>query len=276
MLVTMKEILDKANAENYAVAAPNVWSELDARAVISAAQQMNAPLIIDIADIANPDLVLLGRICEYLANKVAIPIAIHLDHGTNKTQIMQAIKGGFTSVMYDCSDKDFETNIKEVKEIVEFAHALNITVEAELGHVGQANDYSHDYLTDPNLAREFIERTQVDCLAVAIGTAHGAYSPNVYPQLDFERLVKIKKATNHFPLVMHGSSGTDNDSLQKACRLGINKVNIANDLCKAAVYACQHTDLTGNNAYRITEIIEKAIEEKLKEMIKIYGSQNKA
>lgn len=193
MLVTMKEILDKANAENYAVAAPNVWSELDARAVISAAQQMNAPLIIDIADIANPDLVLLGRICEYLANKVAIPIAIHLDHGTNKTQIMQAIKGGFTSVMYDCSDKDFETNIKEVKEIVEFAHALNITVEAELGHVGQANDYSHDYLTDPNLAREFIERTQVDCLAVAIGTAHGAYPPNVYPQLDFERLVKIKK-----------------------------------------------------------------------------------
>lgn len=276
MLVTMKEILDKANAENYAVAAPNVWSELDARAVISAAQQMNAPLIIDIADIANPDLVLLGRICEYLANKVAIPIAIHLDHGTNKTQIMQAIKGGFTSVMYDCSDKDFETNIKEVKEIVEFAHALNITVEAELGHVGQANDYSHDYLTDPNLAREFIERTQVDCLAVAIGTAHGAYPPNVYPQLDFERLVKIKKATNHFPLVMHGSSGTGNDSLQKACRLGINKVNIANDLCKAAVYACQHTDLTGNNAYRITEIIEKAIEEKLKEMIKIYGSQNKA
>lgn len=276
MLVTMKEILDKANAENYAVAAPNVWSELDARAVISAAQQMNAPLIIDIADIANPDLVLLGRICEYLANKVAIPIAIHLDHGTNKTQIMQAIKGGFTSVMYDCSDKDFETNIKEVKEIVEFAHALNITVEAELGHVGQANDYSHDYLTDPNLAREFIERTQVDCLAVAIGTARGAYPPNVYPQLDFERLVKIKKATNHFPLVMHGSSGTDNDSLQKACRLGINKVNIANDLCKAAVYACQHTDLTGNNAYRITEIIEKAIEEKLKEMIKIYGSQNKA
>lgn len=276
MLVTMKEILDKANAENYAVAAPNVWSELDARAVISAAQQMNAPLIIDIADIANPDLVLLGRICEYLANKATIPIAIHLDHGTNKTQIMQAIKGGFTSVMYDCSDKDFETNIKEVKEIVEFAHALNITVEAELGHVGQANDYSHDYLTDPNLAREFIERTQVDCLAVAIGTAHGAYPPNVYPQLDFERLVKIKKATNHFPLVMHGSSGTDNDSLQKACRLGINKVNIANDLCKAAVYACQHTDLTGNNAYRITEIIEKAIEEKLKEMIKIYGSQNKA
>lgn len=198
MLVTMKEILDKANAENYAVAAPNVWSELDARAVISAAQQMNAPLIIDIADIANPDLVLLGRICEYLANKATIPIAIHLDHGTNKTQIMQAIKGGFTSVMYDCSDKDFE------------------------------------------------------------------------------RLVKIKKATNHFPLVMHGSSGTDNDSLQKVCQLGINKVNIANDLCKAAVYACQHTDLTGNNAYRITEIIEKAIEEKLKEMIKIYGSQNKA
>ena len=276
MLVTMKEILDKANAENYAVAAPNVWSELDARAVISAAQQMNAPLIIDIADIANPDLVLLGRICEYLANKATIPIAIHLDHGTNKTQIMQAIKGGFTSVMYDCSDKDFEINIKEVKEIVEFAHALNITVEAELGHVGQANDYSHDYLTDPNLAREFIERTQVDCLAVAIGPAHGAYPPNVYPQLDFERLVKIKKATNHFPLVMHGSSGTDNDSLQKVCQLGINKVNIANDLCKAAVYACQHTDLTGNNAYRITEIIEKAIEEKLKEMIKIYGSQNKA
>lgn len=276
MLVTMKEILDKANAENYAVAAPNVWSELDARAVISAAQQMNAPLIIDIADIANPDLILLGRICEYLANKATIPIAIHLDHGTNKTQIMQAIKGGFTSVMYDCSDKDFETNIKEVKEIVEFAHALNITVEAELGHVGQANDYSHDYLTDPNLAREFIERTQVDCLAVAIGTAHGAYPPNVYPQLDFERLVKIKKATNHFPLVMHGSSGTDNDSLQKVCQLGINKVNIANDLCKAAVCACQHTDLTGNNAYRITEIIEKAIEEKLKEMIKIYGSQNKA
>lgn len=276
MLVTMKEILDKASLENYAVAAPNVWTELDARAVIAAAEEMNAPLIIDIAGVNNPDLILLGRICEYLAKKSTVPIAINLDHGSTKKQVMEAVRGGFTSIMYDRSSYSFEDNIKEVSEIVEFAHALGLSVEAELGHVGEAHQYSQDALTEVNLAKEFIERTHIDCLAIAIGTAHGAYPKGIKPQLDFERLIEIKKATNHFPLVLHGSSGTDKEELRKACQLGINKVNIANDLCQAAAKAAQSADFEGNKAYDFTHVVGEAVKNKLKEMIELYGSKNKA
>lgn len=174
MLVTMKDILDKASAGNYAVAAPNLWTELDARAVIDAAEELRAPLILDIAYPANPDLFLLGQIACYFAKRATVPVAVNLDHGGEKKQILEAFRAGFTSVMIDRSACPFEQNVREVREIVELAHALGISVEAELGHVGMADQYETDgeaALTEPEMAAEFIRQTGVDCLAVAVGTA---------------------------------------------------------------------------------------------------------
>lgn len=279
MLVTMKEILDRAAKEGYAVAAPNCSCENDARGLIEAAEELNAPVIIDVAYIAHPDIPFLAKVLRGLAEQSSVPVAISLDHGGPKEQILTAISCGFTSVMVDRSSLPFDQNVKEVKEIVDIAHAVGLSVEAELGHVGFADNYDVDRnagLTTPEDAMKYIELTGVDCLAVAIGTAHGAYPKGYKPYLDFDRLVEIKKATNNFPLVLHGSSGTDLEDVRKACQLGINKVNIANDLCQAAVKAFKETDLEGGKAYGVWEVGRNAVKEKLKEMIKIYGSEGKA
>ena len=261
------------------MAAPNLWTELDARAVIDAAQELRAPLILDIAYPANPDLFLLCQIARYFAQRATVPVAINLDHGGSKKEVLEAFRAGFTSVMIDRSACPFEQNVREVKEIVELAHALGISVEAELGHVGMADQYETDgsaALTEPETAAEFIRLTGVDCLAVAVGTAHGAYPKGMKPKLDFERLAAIKEKTGHFPLVMHGSSGTDNETLRKACRMGINKVNIANDLCQAAAKAAKTADLEGNHAYDFSAVVYEAVKAKMKEMIEVYGSVGKA
>lgn len=279
MLVTMKELLDRASAENYAVAAPNVNSEIDARAFVEAAEELKAPLILDVGYSANPDIYMFGQILRDLAIKSNVPIAINLDHGGPFEDIIGAIQAGFTSVMVDRSSTPYETNVKEVSEIVKIAHAVGVSVEAELGHVGQAQSYDVDRdaaLTSAEDAVKFIEATGVDCLAVAIGTAHGAYPKGFVPYLDFDRLAEIKKATNNFPLVLHGSSGTKDEDLQKACSMGINKVNIANDLCQAAAKALKAADLEGQAAYGVWNVAREGAKELLKKMIKIYGSDGKA
>lgn len=279
MLTTMKEILLRASKENYAVAAPNVFSELDARAYIEAAEELKAPLILDFAYGVNPDILFFGSLLRGLAKESKVPIAINLDHGGPKKQILEAIQAGFTSVMVDRSSLSFEENVGQVKEIVDIARAVGVSVEAELGHVGDASNYSVDRdaaLTSVNDALNFIKNTGIDCLAVAIGTAHGAYPKDFIPYLDFERLAEIKKATDGFPLVLHGSSGTDNEQIRKACSMGINKVNIANDLCRAVVKAIKAQDLDGQAAYSVYAVAREGAKAKLMEMIKIYGSKGKA
>lgn len=274
MLVTMKEILDRANSHNYAVAAPNIWTEVDCRACIDAAEELNAPLIIDIAFAANPNMKRLGHIAVEMAKESSVPVAVNLDHGADLEQVLLAIQAGFTSVMIDRSSETLEKNIEDTKKIVELAHTLGISVEAELGHVGMANQYETDgssNLTSPEIAKQFVEQTGVDCLAVAIGTAHGAYAKGVKPYLDFQRLKEIKQAVN-IPLVLHGSSGTDLKDLKTVCHNGINKVNIANDLCRAVSDAIQQANLEGNNAYFFYDFVYEAEKQKLKEMIQIYGS----
>lgn len=279
MLVKMKEILEKANEENYAVAAPNVCTELDTRACIEAAEELQAPLIIDIAAEANPDMYFLTQLCKNLAAASNVPIAINLDHGGPYEDLIEAIRCGFTGIMVDRSSLSFEENIKEVKEIVNVAHAVGISVEAELGHVGDAGQYEKDRdaaLTDSNDALTFIEATGVDCLAVAIGTAHGAYPNDFVPYLDFERLKDIKRITKRFPLVLHGSSGTRNEDLCKVCTMGINKVNICSDLNQAAWDAIQEAKESGASSYDFYTVIHDGVKKKLKEMISVYGSVGKA
>ena len=279
MLVTMKEILERASAENYGVAAPNVTCELDARAFIEAAEEMRAPVIIDIAEPACKDMFFLGHAVRALAQQANVPVAINLDHGADLEPVVQAIQAGFTSVMFDRSSSPFEENAEQVKEVVKIAHAAGVSVEAELGHVGQADQYAADRdaaLTSVEDAVKFIEYTGVDCLAVAIGTAHGIYPEGFVPYLDFERLEEIKKATGNFPLVLHGSSGTDDESMARACRMGINKININGELCQAAAQAVQAADFSGNNVYNVYNIARDAAKEKLIEKMKLYGCEGKA
>ena len=278
MLVTMKELLDKASAGNYAVAAPNVSNELNARACIEAAEDMKAPLILDVAYMAAVDIQFLGEQLRRLAEQSSVEIAINLDHGASLEQVMAAIRAGFTSVMIDRSACPDEENIRDVSEIVRIAHAVGVSVEAELGHVGDAMHYEEDRdaaLTDPQFAMEYIQKTGVDCLAVAVGTAHGAYPKGFVPYLDFDRLAEIKKATNHFPLVLHGSSGTAHEDLRKACSMGINKVNINTDLCVASQKVALEAAQSDKPSFLLLHAIQDGIRDELKKMIEIYGSQGK-
>ena len=277
MLVTMKELLVHAAKENYAVPAPNIASEMDARPIIEAAEELRSPLILAIGYRANPDIVFFGSYLRQLAAMASVPIAIHLDHGGEFQQIIHAIQAGFTSVMYDCSRLPFEENIEKVKDVVRICHARGITVEAELGHVGQGAQYEIDRnaaLTQPEQARQYVEETGVDCLAVAIGTAHGTYSGT--PYLDFDRLAEIKQNLGQdFPLVLHGGSGTGDEALHKVARMGINKINIATDMYRTAANAVIAHDFKGNY-YSLYKIMQAAIKEKTLELIRLFGSDRKA
>jgi len=285
MLVTMKEILDNANAGGYAVIAPNVGHELNTRPVIEAAEELNSPLIIDVAYCQTSDIVLFGTyLCE-LAKRSTVPIAINLDHGGSSLapfeevlkQVLEAMQAGFTSIMADRSAMPYEQNKDEVKRLVDIARLVNVSVEAELGHVGSAskyNDIGNVVYTDPLMAKDFIDSTGIDALAVSIGTAHGAYKDEK-PVIDFYRLQEIKDATQ-FPLVLHGGSGTGDEQLQRVCKSGINKVNISHDLHRVACEAVKNYDTSGNGAYQIYALIQKAIKTRMKELIILSGSEGKA
>ena len=183
------------------------------------------------------DLEEIGPIMKYYAERAKVPVALHLDHGSTFARCVQALRLGFTSVMYDASAKSFEENAAETKEIVKLAHAVGASVEAELGHIftsevvhgegGQADstsDYEdlNDIYTDPEVARKFVEMTGVDCLAVAFGTTHGVYLTE--PKLDLPRVARLREATN-IPLVMHGGSGVSDEDYAVAIENGICKVN---------------------------------------------------
>jgi fructose-bisphosphate aldolase class II len=273
----MKEILDRANKENYGVAAPNVSMELDARAALEAAEELKAPVILDVAFPSTPDIIFFGKYLTLLADEAAVPVAVNLDHGAEYAHAIAAIRGGFTSIMVDRSTLEYEENIAQVAELVKIAHAVGISVEAELGHVGQGTNYDHDgthRLTDPAQAVDYIKRTGIDCLAVAVGTAHSAYVGT--PKIDFDRLVAIKKATSNFPLVMHGGSGSGDGNLQKSCQLGINKVNVANDLFRGAYNSLMQSDMNGNGVYNLWNACQAGYKARLKELINCFGSAGKA
>lgn len=285
MLYTMKELLDVANVQNFAIAAPNIQNEITARAVIEAAEKCNSPLIIDIAYPIHPDIIFLGEMTRRLAEESRVPIAINLDHGGGRfrdlddclVEVMHCIRAGFTSVMVDRSSLSYAENVRQVKTVVQLAHAMGISVEAELGHVGDGNNYrekSDMVLTDPDIARCYIEETGIDCLAISIGTAHGEYKG--VPNLDFERLQMIKQATDNFPLVLHGGSGTGDENLRRVCRMGINKVNVGTDLFKAALRAVRTTDLDGGRIYDLWQVINDAWRDELMRWMRILGSIDKA
>ena len=241
MLVNMKEILEKAKEGKYAVGLFNAVNVEMARAIIETAEELNSPVIVGTAEVLLPAMSL-ERVAEYLipmARKAKVPVCVHFDHGLTFEKCMEAIQLGYSSIMYDCSTDTYEDNIAKVAQMVKICHAMNVTVEGELGHVGDNEGSAEgsdrqlnpsDFFTDVTLARDFVERTGVDALAVAVGNAHGDYK--FPPKLDFDRISDIAERTG-LPLVLHGGSGLSDDDFRMAVERGICKVNIFTDIDKA-------------------------------------------
>ena len=232
MLVTTKEMLLKAQKGNYAVGAFNVENMEMVMAVIAAAEELNAPVIMQ----TTPSTVKYAGLDYYLANvataakNAKVPVAMHLDHGSSFSLAMQALRQGYTSIMIDGSHSVYEENIAITKSVVDACKPSNIPVEAELGKVGGKEDDldgGDGGYTDPKEALEFVQKTGVNSLAVAIGTAHGVYKGE--PKLDLDRLVEISKVVD-VPLVLHGASGLSEEAVKESIKRGICKVNFATEL----------------------------------------------
>lgn len=275
MLVTLNEILQDAKKENYAVPATNVDNEHNARAAIQAAEHLRSPLILNVTPVANPDLVLFGALCRKLIEEASVPIALNLDHGKTYEQCLLGVRSGFTNIMIDRSWLPYEENVKEVKEMVKICHALSITVEAELGHVGIGENYHHDgntAFTRVDEAIRFVEETQVDALAVAIGTAHGVYKGT--PHIHFDLLHELAQALS-IPLVLHGGSGTGDDNLKRCAHEGINKINLSNDLKRAAIQNLVEKDLSGNEVYNLYPLLAEGFQKKIEYFMDLFGCAHK-
>ena len=231
--VTSEKMLLDAKKGGYAVGAFNVENMEMVKAVIAAAEELNAPVMLQ----TTPSTVKYGTLETFAgivkaeAAKTKIPVCLHLDHGNSFELAVQAMKAGYTSVMIDGSHEDFENNVAVTKKVVDVANAFGIPVEAELGKVGGKEDDldggNGGGYTVPSEAVEFVEKTGIDSLAVAIGTAHGVYKGT--PKLDVERLSEIREVVS-IPLVLHGTSGVPDEAVKECIRRGICKVNYATDL----------------------------------------------
>ncbi len=245
MLVTMKEMLADARAKKYAIPAFDVSNYEMIKAVIDVCEEERSPALFMCLkpDMQNKGIGFITAMLNEAAKSYTVPVCIHLDHATDFADIKEAIDNGFTSVMYDGSVLPFDKNAENTKIVVDMAHAKGVSVEAELGHVcdaiagtgedallGNTNakeENPEDSLTDPKEVEKFIEITNVDALAVAVGTAHGVYRST--PTLRLDRLDEINKISKS-PLVLHGGSGTPDDQVKKAIELGITKINIYSEV----------------------------------------------
>lgn len=281
MLVNMREMLKKARKGGYAVGFFDTINEEMTRAVIETAEELNAPVIVGTAEVLLPFMPL-ERTAEFLipmARKASVPVAVHYDHGLTFDKCMESIKLGYSSVMYDCSTASYEENLERVAEMVKICHAMDITVEAELGHVGDNEGKGKlanpaDYYTDPDVAMDFVKKTGADALAVAVGNAHGDYK--FPPKLDFDRITAIAEKTG-LPLVLHGGSGLSDDDFREAARRGICKVNIFTDLDRAGKTGIEQGLKQG--ARFLSSLIPYEIEAMkavVREKIRLFGSENQA
>ena len=236
-LVSLTALLEPAREGGYAVGAFNFCNAETAQAVVEQGAALRSPVLLMIGPWETPLLGsrLVVEIADWLARSADVPVCLHLDHASELEPIRECIAAGFPSVMIDASHCDFEENVRRTRAAVEIAHPLGVSVEGELGAIGSVDDAAVEgrrrpCLTDPEQAAEFVERTGVDALAVAIGNAHGIYRRR--PRLDFARLRAIREATEVL-LVLHGGSGTPPRQLRQAIEIGVSKVNVASELSRA-------------------------------------------
>lgn len=282
MYVSMKEMLLHAHKNNYAVMAINCTNMEQAKAIIEAAAEEHSAVIINVSPRqmkAHAHGEIMAPMIRGLAQEVDVPVAFNLDHGGNYEDLCYAMKCGFSSVMIDSSSYEFEENVRRTSLIASMAHGMGLSCEAELGHVGLAKEADNtkvDLYTNPEQAKEFVERTGCDCLAVAIGTAHGSYPKGFVPKLDFDRL-KLLKETLNMPLVLHGGSGAGDENIRKAVACGINKINVCTDLFRHGRKAM--ADAIAENPeidYMDVNIAaQKAMKDFIKRYMRVIGSSGR-
>ena len=306
-LVSTAELLNKALKGKYAVGAYNVNNMELLQAIVEAGNELNAPLILQVSAGARKyaNQTYLIKLVEAALESSTIPIALHLDHGEDFEICKSCIDGGFSSVMIDGSKHPFEENVALVKKVVDYAHAWGISVEAELGKLAGVEDNisvseKDAVYTNPKEAREFIERTGVDSLAIAIGTSHGAYKFKGEAKLDFERLAEIQAAVGNFPLVLHGASsvpaelvkicndngaqipgakGVPEEMFSQATALGVAKINVDTDLRLALTGAIRKYFAENPSHFDPRQYLgpaRAAVKEIVKHKIEIFGTAGKA
>ncbi len=279
MLVTMNEVLRDAKKGHYAVGLFNAINLELAKGIISAAEKTGSPVIFGTAEVLLPYNTLedLAMILIPMAKRASVPVVVHLDHGLTKETCIKALELGFSSIMYDCSTDTYENNCAKVKEMAEIAHSYSASIEGEIGHVGGAEgtataeeqDEAAKYYTTPEEAKDFVERTGVDALAIAVGTAHGAYK--LPPKLDFERIEKIA-ATVSTPLVLHGGSGLSDADFKRSIEAGISKVNVFTDINVAAAEAAMRNCSDVNRGIgELLSPIRDAVEQSVIEKMQLFG-----
>lgn len=278
MLVNLNEVLKKAQKGKYAVGLFNTTDTDMLQAVIEAAEESNSPVILGTAEVLLPygELKLIAPSVIAAAKRAKVPVVVHYDHGLTFDRCIEALKLGFSSVMFDGSAKPYEQNIAETREMVKIAHAFGATVEGEIGHVGEAakeDNLLTDMYTTPEEAKAYLEATGVDALAVAIGSAHGVYKKK--PMLNIERLKEISSAVK-VPLVLHGGSGLSDDDFKNTIRNGIAKVNIFTDLCLAGERAMKDGEEKKLGYLETRNLKVEYIKEAVKHKMTLFGSVNKA
>lgn len=249
----------------FAVPAFNIGSLEILRAVMEVAEETNSPVILEIHPLEIEYLTdpFVLTVKEY-AHKSKVPVVIHMDHGSNIYDVMRSIKNGYTSVMIDASNLPYEENVALTKQVVELAHKVNVSVEAEIGTIGAMNyeteGVDNVLYTDPEQAKDFVKRTGIDCLAVAIGTAHGLYPKNFTPKLNLELLKILNKEVN-IPLVLHGGSGNPDEEVTASVSLGVSKVNISSDVKSVFFKKCHELLNENPNQYEPCDLFPKCIDE---------------
>lgn len=275
MLVDTKQILMEARSTGTAVPAPDCIDLDSIRVFISVAESLSKPVILSFAEVLT-DMISLeeaAQITKLLARDAAVPIGLHLDHGSSPDVIRRAVDLGFTSVMIDASTKSFEENVAITRDVVRYAHARGVSVEAELGHVGQGSEYSsydhsNNIYTETADAVRFTEKTGVDFLAVSIGTAHGQYQNMAKPTLNFERLRQLREVLD-IPLVLHGGSGSGDDNLRRCAQEGIQKINIFTDFLTSAMAAIHRENPQGY--LDLKRSANRAMEQTLRHYYEVFG-----
>lgn len=276
MLVNLNDVLKDAQKGGYAVGLFNTTDSDMLEGVIAAAEELRAPVIIGTAEVLLPygELKLIAPSVIAAAKRATVPVVVHYDHGLTFDRCIEALQLGFSSIMFDGSAGDSEKNLADTREIVKIAHSMGVSVEGEIGHVGNADscENAEDMYTTPEEAEAFIKATGVDALAIAIGTAHGAYKNK--PCLDIERLKAIRARVDT-PLVLHGGSGLSDDDFRNTIREGIAKVNIFTDLCLAGTKAMvESADELGYLELRNKKV--EYIKQAAMTKMKLFGCDGKA
>ena len=281
MLVNLTDILKIAEENKTAIGMFNATGFDSLQAIIAAAEELNQPVIIAHAEVHNVynDISLVGPAMIAMAKNAKVPVCVHLDHGTSLEMIWRALRIGFTSVMIDASALPYEENLKLTKEVTAIAHAMGVSVEAELGRLvtGETGEKEEgvtnpeDFYTVPEEAKAFCEETGVDALAIAFGTAHGFYTAQ--PKLSFDVVKNVAAATG-LPLVMHGGSGVSDEGFKTAIANGIRKINYYSYMSKAGYEAAKAAIESGKTSYLhdIEFAAMKAMKEDVKKAIKVFSN----